>query len=127
MNYSHSNRNGVQSLVVFTAEGEARSVPGTHARFAAILHLLATDADEVDVLAQVDFGQAAGVALTKLSERVGYVHGSLFFDGDKLDTALSRHIVRMIQAGDEAYPALVRFPENLAQNPSAKSRRQLWR
>lgn len=127
MNYSYTRRDDAESLVILTDNGSSRTVPSSHPRFGVILDLLAAGTDEATVLAQVDFGQAAGVALTRLSERVSYVHGSIFFDGDKLDTALSRHIVRMIQTGDQAYPALVKFLDNLAQNPSAKSRRQLWR
>ncbi len=127
MDYSHTSRDGEESLVLFTSTGDARTVASTHPRFADILQMLTDGADEAAVLRSVEVGRTAGQAMTRLSERVSYTDGSIFFDGDKLDTAMSRHLVRMIAAGDDNWPGMVKFMENLAQNPSRASRMQLWR
>jgi hypothetical protein len=74
----------------------------------------------------IDAGPETIKGIQKLSERVHFKNGSLYFDGDLLDNAISKHIARMIQQGDDAYHSFVRFLENLALNPSGRARRELF-
>lgn len=78
------------------------------------------------VLSLIDSGPEAVNKIAQLSERVSYDNGRLLFDGDEVETALAEHIVRMVKAGDESWPAYVQFLENLANNPSKKSRKALF-
>ena len=66
--------------------------------------------------------------LTRLTERVTYKDGVIYFDGDELDNALAAHIIKIIESGAEAkdYQSFALFLENLAQNPSKKSRKHLY-
>ena len=127
MYYRYTEDNGRESLVIH-APGLTAVVPGSHTRFAELLSYL-RDHDDHDlrhVRELLDAGGTLAAELRRLSERVTYDGTSLLFDGDLIDTSLSRHIVRMIRAGDHRYQGWVRFMENLAANPSKKSRRHLY-
>lgn len=69
-----------------------------------------------------------GKALTRLSERVIYDNGSIYFDGDIIDSSITQHIIRIIEEGGQvdAYQSLVNFLEKLYQNPSQESREALY-
>ena len=128
MTYSYTNADGRRSLVVVLDTGTAHTIPGTHPKFTELLHYLGTtaDPDNTHVRRLIDFGAAAADTLQRLSDRVTYRHNTIRFDGEIIDTTLTRHLVRMIRDGDDRYTGLVRFMENLAANPSRKSRQQLF-
>ena len=128
MNYSYTNADGRRSLVVVLDTGNAHTIPGSHPKFTELLHYLGNTADPDDqhVRHLIDFGADAADTLQRLSDRVTYRHNTIRFDGEIIDTALTRHLVRMIRDGDDRYTGLVRFMENLAANPSRKSRQQLF-
>jgi hypothetical protein len=127
MYYRYTEDNGRASLVIH-GPGLSAVVPGSHARFAELAGYLRsrTDHDLRRVRELLDTGGALAAELRLLSERVTFDGSSLRFDGDVIDTSLSRHIVRMIRDGDHGYQRWVRFLENLAANPSGKSRRHLY-
>jgi len=125
--------NGDNILVAGTTQdGDAyvRSVAPTAPRWDDIKSYLENtreeDTDGDLVLRMVDAGELLLNGITKLSERVMLRGESIYFDGDLLDNSLSKHIVRMVQSGDDNYKGFVRFLENLATNPSRKARRQLF-
>src|SRR5262249_35042139 len=74
----------------------------------------------------LDVGGVLAARLQRLSERVTFDGTHLRFDGDVIDTSVSRHIVRMLRDGDESYARWVKFLENLAENPSSLSRIHLF-
>ena len=116
-----------ESLVVALPDGRARTVPGNHPTFDRLLtHLRSPDPDPATVHDLLDVAGVAARELRQLSERVSYLDGVIHFDGNPLDNALSRHLVRLIRSGDRSYPSLVRFMENLSANPSGRSRTQLF-
>lgn len=127
MYYRYTEDDGRESLVIH-GPGLSAVVPGSHTRFAELADYLRsrTDHDLGHVRALLDAGGTLAAELRRLSERVTYDGTSLRFDGDLIDTSLSRHIVRMIRAGDHGYQRWVRFLENLAANPSRKSRNHLY-
>ena len=124
MNYSYTNADGRRSLVIVLDTGNAHTIPGSHPKFTELLHYLGNtaDPDNQHVRRLIDFGADAADTLQRLSDRVTYRQGTIRFDGEVIDTALTRHLVRMIRDGDDRYTGLVRFMENLAANPSRKSR-----
>ena len=64
-------------------------------------------------------------AFEKLSERVAVRHGSVFFDGGEVTGPLADHLLRALREGVDVAP-LVKFWENLANNPSKDSRESLF-
>ena len=125
--YRYTEDAGRKSIVIH-GDGLSAAVPGSHPRFAELAdYLLSRDEhDPQHVRDLLDAGSALAAELRQLSERVTYDGTSLRFDGDVIDTNLSRHIIRMIRAGDHSYQRWVMFLENLAENPSKKSRRHLY-
>lgn len=96
----------------------------SHPNWDTILHkALAGDASVVD-----DFDTAKFVArkFVALTERASVSNGTLFYDGDEMDTALSRQVLRFLDAGVDDWRPLVKFLDNVMQNPSEHSRTQLF-
>lgn len=120
-----------QTLTVIFSDATVTSVPSSHANFSKVLgYLVDTDVESVDenrVKEQLDVILAAGTALKALSERVSVAGNSLYFDGDKLDSALANHILRLLRDGDQGgWVPLVLFLEKLATNPALASRDSLY-
>jgi hypothetical protein len=87
--------------------------------------LTKTLADDLTVLDLFNLPETA--ARQSLSDRISYAYGTLFFDGDKIDDALSQHIVRLLSSGDKDWVAFVNFLDKLQTNPSQHSRKQLYK
>src|SRR5664279_1794808 len=117
-----------QALAVAFPNGSVVTVPGTHPTFDPLtLHLRTTiDPDPQRVRDLLNVGATTADELRQLSTRVTYTGGLIHFDGEALDNALTRHLVRLIRDGDRSYGRFVAFLENLAENPSGRSRRQLF-
>ncbi|OZB80343.1 hypothetical protein [Microbacterium sp. 13-71-7] len=71
-----------------------------------------------------------GERLTGLSERITTDGANIFFDGDAVDAGIARHILRIMsregRGKPDAYMPVVRFLDKLYQNPSLRSRQQLY-
>ena len=117
-----------QALAVAFPDGQVVTVPGTHPTFDPLTRHLrhTTDPDPKRVRELLDVGATTAENLRQLSTRVTYAGGLIHFDGQALDNALTRHLVRLIRDGDQSYGRFVAFLENLADNPSGRSRRQLF-
>jgi hypothetical protein len=62
-----------------------------------------------------------------LSERVAVAGGRVYFDGDEVHGAIVRHILRVMDEGDDAsLEPLVEFLERVHNNPNPHSREQLY-
>ena len=94
MNYSYTNADGRRSLVVVLDTGNAHTIPGSHPKFTELLHYLGNtaDPDNQHVRRLIDFGADAADTLQRLSDRVTYRLGTIRFDGEIIDTALTRYI-----------------------------------
>lgn len=127
MYYRYTNDQGAESLILH-GDGVSAAVPSSHPRFAELVDYLRSrrDHDSRHVRRLLDAGGALAARLRRLSERVAFDGTHLRFDGDVIDTSLSRHIIRMMRDGDESYARWVRFLENLGENPSALSRIHLF-
>lgn len=125
--WRYVKENGSES-VVLSGAGLSTVVPGSHPRFRQLLDYLdgCGNPDARRIRELTDVGTGLAVSLRRLSERVSFDGTHLRFDGDLIDTSLSRHIVRMIRDGDENYARWVRFLEHLAANPSRRSRMHLF-
>ena len=72
-----------------------------------------------------DLAQAAATRFERLTDRVTVADSQVYFDGDLVDNSLSRQIVQFIN-DDLDFMPLVRFMDNLAQNPNKDSRNMLF-
>jgi hypothetical protein len=127
MYYRYTEDNGRESLVIH-GEDISTSVPGSHPRFAELASYLRShdEHDPQHVRRLLDTGGTIAAQVGPLSERVSWDGTSLRFDGDVINTGLSRHIVRMLRDGDHNYRRWVAFLEHLAANPSRQSRMHLY-
>ncbi|MFD9964892.1 hypothetical protein [Amycolatopsis sp. NPDC058986] len=132
MDFHHVRNGHIENLTLYFADGQIKTLSPQHVKYHAILAYL-TDPNsatsEAYVRELLDARALVMSRLRPLSDRIAFDEDNdvLTFDGDRLDTALSRHIVKALRENNqnELRPA-VAFMENLAQNPSAKSRRHLW-
>jgi hypothetical protein len=127
MYYRYTNDQGTESLILH-GDGISAAVPSSHPRFAELVDYLRSqpEHDERHVRSLLDAGGMLAARLQRFSERVRFDGTHLRFDGDVIDTSLSRHIIRMMRGGDESYARWVKFLENLAENPSGPSRIHLF-
>jgi len=127
MYYRYTNDQGTESLIIH-GDGISAAVPSSHPRFPELVEYMHAqpEHDTRHVRSLLDAGGALAARLRRLSERVAFDGTHLRFDGDVIDTSLSRHILRMMRGGDESYARWVMFLENLAENPSTLSRMHLF-
>ena len=118
------------SLLITLNDGEVLAVPGTHVRFSDVVDYLLETEDDLDedyIRDLTDIVGQAGTALTSLSDRVKVSGNVLLYDGDPIDSSLSRHILRLVSEGDAVgWKSLVNFLEKVQQNPVEHSRENLY-
>lgn len=120
-----------QTLTVIFSDGSLQPVSSSHVEFTRILgYLVDTPIEEIDedhVRKMVDISGAVANRLTVLSERVSVAGSNVLFDGDKIDSAIADHILRLLQEDDESgWRPLVNFLEKIATNPDPESRDSLY-
>lgn len=119
------NEDGDQNIVVFIPGGSPMVAHSSHPYFDLIVQG-ARDGNP-DVVNLFDLAQAADNKFREaLSERVSVKDGKVFIDGDEADSAITRQIVRFIEAGIDSWVPLVAFIENVLGNPNEHSREQLY-
>lgn len=124
-----------------TGEGEGNVVafiPGdpmplaahsSHPNYDKIIGLLEGKIEAIaadDFRGLFDVGRAVAARFKELSERVTVKGGHVYFDGDEIDSSLTRTILRFMDEGVEDWRPLVAFFENVQQNPNGHSRQQLY-
>lgn len=126
MDWNLVTDNGRRTLIVVDA-GAVHVLPHTHPFLPALVEHFDSGhpVDEPWVRERLAPVAHIGANLQRLSPHVTFDQHHLFYDGQQLDTHLSRHIVRLIQAGD-GYRPFVAFLENIAANPSRQSRHHLF-
>lgn len=118
---------GQRSAFIVYGDGSSTILPGTHPRFDEIVAALETpDTPDETIRELIDTAKQVKTFIS-LSERVSMRGGKLFFDGDRIRGQITKHIRRMIDAGDTQAGALVAFLEKVATNPSEQSRDALYR
>jgi len=112
------------TVVTVVVDGVPYSAANDHPNFKEIIRLAAEgDTSVVDLF---DVSVTVARKFDELSERVSVRDGRVFFDGEEIDTALTRQIVNFLDAGVQDFKPLVLFWEKLAQNPNPHSREQLY-
>lgn len=96
----------------------------------AVQYLTSTptgDLDYDEVLRLVSPKKTVEAYLRRVSDRVSFRGDSLLFDGDEINNSLASTIIRLSAEDGAGDPIkLVKFLENLMNNPSEHSREQLY-
>lgn len=111
-------------VTVLTAfvNGNLYVVDSSHPNFDKILKGVLEDDINEDLF---DLSVAVQNKFQPLSERVSVLGGQVYFDGDQIDGAVTRQIVRFLDEGHSFEP-LVNFLEKVSANPEPHSREQLY-
>lgn len=116
-------------IAIYFEGKEPLTIDHTNPNYEAIYEHLTTGVDDDDrLLALVAPGVAAAAKMAILSERIRYDKGRIYFDGDRLDNAITGHIIRIVEDGgdEDHYAPLVNFLEKLSTNPSEESKNHLY-
>lgn len=126
--YTHvRTEDGRESLTVFTPSGPPIAANGDHPHFAKLLEGAQSDVPADELRGLADLSNAVAQHFDTLSERVAVANGRVYFDGDEVDSTVTRQIIRCLEdpsVGD--WKPLVLFMENVAANPNEHSREQLF-
>ena len=123
LQYSLIRNAGGEVITVFV-EGQMLSALDTHPNWNAIK--AGVEADDPTVVDLFDIGVTAQKRFERLSDRVTVKSGSVFFDNQPVNNALTEQVIRFIDAGVEDFKPLVNFFENVMNNPNEHSREQLF-
>jgi hypothetical protein len=99
-----------------------------HPAWHQILTAIADGAEYEALVALFNPAQAISNRFESIGHRVSVRGDTLYFDGDAVHSALTDHILRLLNEGDEDWAeTYVAFYEKLMNNPSENSREQLYR
>lgn len=124
MRYTLNISNGRSTLTVFTREGNIVTIDGEHPNFTDAYEAVKAN-DEAAFIRQADVLTGITDAFESVTDRVTARDGVLYLDDEAIDTRLSETILDFRRKG-ENYMPLVRFIERLGNNPSMRSRQQLY-
>lgn len=124
MRYTLNIKDGKSTLTVFTTEGNIVTVDGEHPNFADAWEAVRKD-DEQGFMAQADVITGIKQAFESVTSRVTVDGHNLYLDGEKIDGRLADTIIDFRRKGENYLP-LVNFIERLGNNPSMRSRDQLY-
>lgn len=82
--------------------------------------------DYDDLANLFDTAKLAAERFGKLSERINVAGTTLLLDGNPVHDSATLAILTYLDEGNDDWQPLVRFYENIADNPSANSREQLY-
>lgn len=124
--YNLLGQDGTQFLTV-VLNGGLHSATSEHPNWKKILEkTLADDTNGLEDL--FDMAKAVTRNFQRVSDRVALAGGRVLFDGDEVENAVTKQILRFVEEGvePEKYLALVNFMEKVETNPEAHSREQLY-
>lgn len=124
---SRNGETGEVKLIIIFSDGTVGSIPGTHQRFEEIHTLIQERADDEVVRDLINSQERdLNARLVELTDRISVQNGTLLVDGHPAHDAITDHILRMLEEGDNDYLRVVLFYESLSKNPSRRSREQLF-
>ena len=122
--YSYVNDSGERSLTVVLPDSTVHTVNHTHPNFISALQALRAN-DVAGVYAALDIDKVYNEALGKLSGKFKYEKRAVTYDGQPISSNLSNAIISTISEKGDASP-FIKFAMKLEQNPSFRSRTQLF-
>jgi hypothetical protein len=124
MRYTLNIKDGKSTLTVFTTEGNIVTIDGDHPNYKDAWEAVRKD-DEQGFMAQADVISGIRHAFEAVTDRVTVEGNSLYLDGEQIDGRLAETIIDFRRKGDNYMP-LVNFIGRLSDNPSMRSRDQLY-
>lgn len=126
-----TNRTGTTLVIGDPETGVSRMLTDSHPAFedvADIVRTLDNDTSMDEIVGLVDNIVSAklGSTLRRLSDHITVDESNLYWDGERVDTVLSRHVLRMVRAGETDYRPIIAFMERLSANPSQRARISAW-
>jgi hypothetical protein len=117
----------VSTIVAFNAENKQNPVfmtDSTNPNFDGIIQGLRDGDDRV--WDWFNPARAMVARFMQITDRITWNGKELCLDGDPVHNSLTDHVVRMIEAGQDGYEAIVKFWEKLESNPNQHSRQQAF-
>jgi hypothetical protein len=111
------NQDG-ESVITLVSQGEVVTVDQTHPNFTRIAQAIVNEEDPSRFL-------SISQAISEMDERVVVLNDTVFFDGEPVDNALTRTILRYNREGRDT-ANLVKFLERLSENPSKRGRETIF-
>lgn len=123
MRYSYVNNGETRTITVVLDDGSTHVTDDSHSNFPRVLAAL-QKGDAQAALDALDVFQAQREALAENGLTL-VSPTEILLDGEALDPTLTRVLFDTLTSGDNG-ASLVNFAKRLAQNPSRKSREQLY-
>lgn len=123
LNYYIAEGAKVNTVVAMGPEGPV-TVISTHPNYNAIVEGLRAGDETVFELFDIEGGVKR--RFRQVSERVSWDGTDVLWDGDPVHHVLARQVARLIENGEDAYEALIKFWEKLESNPNKHSREQAF-
>lgn len=128
--------NGDTFVTVFAPGHDPLPANSEHPNFASIIEYcteeMIANAEGVDsginpedVVDLFNIAQTVAQRFDRLSDRVTVAHGTIYFDGDPVESGLTKQILRFLDEGEDFSP-LVNFFEKVQSNPNDHSRTQMY-
>jgi hypothetical protein len=103
------------------------TVADDHPNYEKVIELLKNDStDQLEIERLTDPAIQLAIEFKLLTSRVAVRNAEVYFDNDKVDNSITKHIVKSLQENTKDWKPLVRFLENVDANPSDNSRQQLY-
>ena len=119
-----SQEDGSENITVVRPDGPALSAHSSHPNYAKIREgVLANDES---VFPLFDLSLTVGMKFERLTERITVANGMIYLDGERVDNALTKQVVRFIMDGVDDWKPLVNFFEKVMNNPNENSREELY-
>ena len=103
-------------------KNKAHQVIPDHTNYNLIMDALSSNATEDELLELVDIEKAVA---TFTDGQVSIVNGKVMFEGEEVHGSISKRILEFMSKGLPFQP-LVKFLENLMENPSMQSQQELY-
>ena len=103
-------------------KNKAHQVIPDHSNYNLIMDALSSNATEDELLELVDIEKAVA---TFSDGQVSIVNGKVMFEGEEVHGSISKRILEFMSKGLPFQP-LVKFLENLMENPSMQSQQELY-
>jgi hypothetical protein len=125
LNYSLlDSGDGPEFISVVAGGQDIQSARSDHPNFERIVEL--ARADDISVFDLFDIAKTAASRFDRLSERVTVRNGRVYFDGDEINNALTKQVIRFVDESVEDWKPLVNFFEKVQTNVNPHSREQLY-
>jgi len=113
------------TITATLSDGLTVTVSSGHPNYAALKEAFKNKDAEAFVKAYDETPTVAGYVAAANSGRVTVKNGRVYFDGEQVHNAIADRISEMMTDGED-FESMVKFLENLMQNPSSNSRAQLY-